>query len=65
MKNIKFVIFVILTLFSSLVLAHSGHGDHSAIIASGQPHPFIGTEHVLALILTVSVVLIAMKLLRK
>ena len=65
MKNILFLLFATLTLFSSLVSAHSGHGDHAAIIASGQSHPFIGNEHLLAATLAVSIILIARKLFRK
>ncbi|MGD2119952.1 MAG: hypothetical protein PVG66_16455 [Chromatiales bacterium] len=34
-------------LYVPQVMAHSGHGDHNAILASGEPHPFVSIEHVL------------------
>ena len=37
----------VMSLFSSAVMAHLGHGDHSAIYASGQSHPVIGIEHLM------------------
>jgi len=38
---------VVMSLFSSVVMAHLGHGDHTAIYASGQSHPVIGMEHLM------------------
>lgn len=35
-------------------LAHLGHGDHAAILAAGQPHPMLGTEHLLGLSLALA-----------
>lgn len=39
----------LLSLSSGSVMAHSGHGDHSQIILSGQAHPVISIEHLLLL----------------
>ena len=65
MKSMKFILFTILTMLSSLVSAHMGHGDHTAIVTSGQSHPVIGNEHMLAAMLAIATFLMAIKWLRK
>ena len=55
MKLLKLV-FLLTWLYVPQVMAHSGHGDHTAILASGEMHPFISLEHVL-LTLAVAAVL--------
>lgn len=66
MKNMfSFIMLTILSLFSGLLSAHSGHGDHSLLYANAQPHPVIGMEHLLALSLAVAIVYLVMRQLRK
>lgn len=64
-NSLSYLFITILSLFSGVVSAHTGHGDHAAIYASGQPHPVLGFEHVLVLSLTITVVYLAIRQIRK
>lgn len=62
---LSYIALTILSLFSGAVLAHSGHGGHGAIYASGQPHPVMGSEHLLIVLLAVAGVYLALRLIRQ
>jgi hydrogenase/urease accessory protein HupE len=64
-KIFSFLALITLSLFSVSVLAHTGHGDHSAIYASGQAHPAIGQGELVILSLTLAAVFLAIRWLRK
>ena len=64
-NSLSYLFITILSLFSGVVSAHSGHGDHAVIYASGQPHPVFGLEHVLLLSLAVTAVYLAIRQIRK
>ena len=63
--KLSFFILSVLSLFSGVVSAHSGHGEHAANYASSLPHPEIGIEHFLLLSTVVAVVYMALGLIRK
>jgi hydrogenase/urease accessory protein HupE len=62
-KTILLTVFV--TFISPLVFAHTGHGDHAAILAQGQLHPMLGGEHVILLSAIFAGLYLALKLIRK
>ena len=62
-KTILLAVFV--TLISPLVFAHTGHGDHAAILAQGELHPMLGGEHVILLSAIVVGLYLALKFFRK
>ena len=60
-----FLVFVFVTLLSPVLMAHSGHGDHTALLVEGQMHPMLSGEHVLMLSVVFAVVYLALKQIRK
>jgi hydrogenase/urease accessory protein HupE len=62
-KTILLTVFV--TFISPLVFAHTGHGDHAAILAQGQLHPMLGGEHVILLSAIFAGLYLALKFIRK
>ena len=66
MKKLNtYLLLIFVTFFSPLLLAHPGHGDHTALLAEGQIHPMLSGEHVLMLSAVVAVVYLALKQIRK
>ena len=62
-KTILLAVFV--TFISPLVFAHTGHGDHAAILAQGELHPMLGGEHVILLSAIFAGLYLALKFFRK
>ena len=66
MKKLNaYLLFVFVTFVSPLLMAHPGHGDHTALLEEGQIHPMLSGEHVLMLSAVFAVVYLALKQIRK
>ena len=66
MNNIKTILLAdFVTFISPLVFAHTGHGDHAAILAQGEVHPMLGVEHVILLSAIFAGLYLALKFFRK
>lgn len=54
-----------LSFIATNVMSHSGHGDHSAIYASGQFHPVIGLESLILVSAAVTAIVLAVKFFKR